>query len=69
MENDLKILQWNVNGLRPRKTELEKFIFERNLDLAYTQETFLSPNSNIRTTGLIQSDRIEQTAEEVESRF
>ena len=39
--NNLRILQWNANGIRPRRTELLHFLSHNQYDLIFIQESHL----------------------------
>ena len=43
--NNLRILQWNANGIRPRLTELIQFLSLNQYDLIFVQELHLSSDS------------------------
>ena len=46
----LNVLQWNMQGLRPKKHQVLQTIIDENLDVVLLQET-LTPASNRRVTG------------------
>ena len=47
----LKILQWNVQGLRPKKHELLQTIFEEHLNVVLLQETLTPADFEWRVAG------------------
>ena len=49
--NNLRILQWNANGIRPRRTELLHFLSHNQYDLIFIQESHLSSDSTFRIPG------------------
>ena len=49
--NNLRILQWNVNEICPRRTELIQFLFHNQYDLIFIQESHLSSDSIFRIPG------------------
>ena len=57
--NNLRILQWNANGIRPRRTELLHFLSHNQYDLIFIQESHLSSDSTFRIPGYktLQKDR------------
>ena len=50
-QNNLRILQWNANGIRPRRTELAHFLSQNQYDLIFVQESHLSFDSTFRIPG------------------
>ena len=50
-QNNLRILQWNANGIRPRRTELLHFLSHNQYDLIFIQESHLSSDSTFRIPG------------------
>ena len=50
-QNNLRILQWNANGIRPRRTELIQFLSQNRYDLIFVQESHLSSDSSFRMPG------------------
>ena len=50
-QNNLRILQWNANGIRPRCTELLHFLSHNQYDLIFIQESHLSSDSTFRIPG------------------
>ena len=60
LKYDMKILQWNCNGIRNKLTELANFIDENNIKIVVLQETKLTANSsppNIDGFTLVRKDR------------
>ena len=49
--NNLRILQWNANGIRPRRTELLHFLSHNQYDLIFIQESHFSSDSTFRIPG------------------
>ena len=49
--NNLQILQWNANGIRPRYTELIQFLSLNQYDLIFVQESHLSSDPTFRIPG------------------
>ena len=49
--SNLRILQWNANGIRPRRTELIQFLSHNQYDLIFIQESHLSSDSTFRIPG------------------
>ena len=49
--NNLRILQWNANGICPRRTELLHFLSHNQYDLIFIQESHLSSDSTFRIPG------------------
>ena len=47
----LKVLQWNVQGLRPKKHQVLQTIFEENLDVVLLQETLTPADFEWRVAG------------------
>ena len=43
---DVKILQWNCNGIKNKLTELHHFVIENNIKIVVLQETKLTANSS-----------------------
>lgn len=54
-----KLVQWNGRSVVSNKGVLEKFIFEKNIQIALLNETQFKPSSIINFTGftMIRSDR------------
>ena len=50
-QNNLRFLQWNANGIRPRRTELLHFLSHNQYDLIFIQESHLSSDSTFRIPG------------------
>ena len=46
-----QILQWNANGIYPRRTELIQFLSHNQYDFFFTQESHLSSDSTFRIPG------------------
>jgi hypothetical protein len=46
-----KILQFNAKGLSLHSAEVKNLIFEKDLEIAIIQETFLKPNTNFKLPG------------------
>ena len=57
--NNFRILQWNANGIRPRRTELLHFLSHNQYDLIFIQESHLSSDSTFRIPGykILQKNR------------
>ena len=49
--NNLRILQWNANGIRPRRTKLIQFLSHNQYDRIFIQESHLSSDSTFRIPG------------------
>ena len=49
--NNLRILQWNANGIRPRRTEFVQSLSYNQYDLIFIQESHLSSDSTFRIPG------------------
>ena len=49
--NNFRILQWNANGIRPRRTELIQFLSHNQYDLIFIQESHLSSDSTFCIPG------------------
>ena len=49
--NNLRILQWKANGIRPRRTELIHFLSQNQYDLIFVQDSHLSSDSTFRIPG------------------
>ena len=49
--NNLRILQWNANGIRPRRTELIQFLSQNQYDLIFVQESHLSSDFTFSIPG------------------
>ena len=49
--NNIRILQWNANGIRPRRTELLHFLSHNQYDLIFIQESHLSSDYTFRIPG------------------
>ena len=49
--NNLRILQWNANGIRPRRTELLHFLSHNQYDLIFIQESHLFSDSTFPISG------------------
>ena len=58
--NNFRILQWNANGIRPRRTELLHFLSHNQYDLIFIQESHLSSDSTFRIPGYktLQKNRL-----------
>ena len=41
---ELRILQWNCNGIRPKATRLREYLELERIDVALIQETHLNPH-------------------------
>ena len=57
---DIKILQWNCNGIKKKLDELIHFIDKHNIKIVALQETLLNPSSedpNIPNFNLVRKDR------------
>ena len=50
-QNNLRILKWNANGIRPRRTELIQFLSHNEYDLIFIRESHLSFDSTFRIPG------------------
>ena len=50
-QNNLRILQWNANGIRPRRTELIQFLFLNQYDFIFVQDSHLSSDSTFHING------------------
>ena len=50
-QNSQRILQWNANGIRPRRTELTQFLSLNQYDLIFVQESHLSSDSTFHIPG------------------
>ena len=50
-QNNLRIIQWNANGIRPRRTEFIQFLSQNQYDLIFIQESHLSSDSTFRIPG------------------
>lgn len=48
---NLHILQWNVNDIIRRKSELLNFLELENIDIALIAETHLTPTNQIKSHG------------------
>lgn len=44
----LVVTTWNADSIRHKKTELENFIKDRNIDIILLQETYLKPQDNFK---------------------
>ena len=57
--NNLRILQWNANGIRPRRTKLIQFLSHNQYDLIFIQELHFSSDSTFRIPGykILQKNR------------
>ena len=55
----LKIMQWNAEGLTPKKEALANFLFENNIDICCVQETHLQKGKSFKIRGYqcIRNDR------------
>ena len=49
--NNLRILQWNANGIRPRRTELIQFVFLNQYNFIFVQDSHLSSDSTFHING------------------
>ena len=49
----LKVLQWNVQGLRPKKHQVLQTIFEENLYIVLLQKTLTPADTQWRVAGYI----------------
>ena len=49
--NNLRILQWNANGIRPRRTELIQFLSLNQYNLILVEESLLSSDSIFHIPG------------------
>jgi exonuclease III len=56
----VKIMQFNINGLKPKLKELRQIIHNQNIDTICLQETFLNTNKPLKIPGysIIRKDRI-----------
>ena len=43
-KRELRILQWNCNGIRPKGERLKEFLSREKIDIAVIQETHLKPH-------------------------
>ena len=48
---NLKILEWNANGIRTKLWEFVNFLFEKNIDVALICETLLMPEISLEIPG------------------
>ena len=44
VERELRILQWNCNGIRPKASRLREYMEQERVDVALIQETHLNPH-------------------------
>ena len=49
--NTLRVMQWNAEGVRRKKTELQNFLKERNIDVCCIQETHLNSSHRFSIRG------------------
>ena len=49
--NNLRILQWNANGIRPHRTQLIHFLSQNQYDLIFVQKLHLSSDSTFHIPG------------------
>ena len=49
--NNLRVLQWNANGIRPHRTKLTHFLSQNQYNLIFVQESHLSSDSTFRIPG------------------
>jgi len=42
--SELRILQWNCNGIRPKAAQFRAFLLKEKIDIALIQETHLNPH-------------------------
>ena len=49
--NNLRILQWNANGICPRRTKLTHFLSQNQYDFIFVQESHLSSDFTFRIPG------------------
>ena len=42
-DKEIKILQWNCNGVRKKRTVLKDFMYKEKIDIAFLQESHLNP--------------------------
>jgi exonuclease III len=58
--SQLKILQWNINGITEKKEELRHTLNSHQIDVALIQETLLKPNKSLYIPGYTQyrNDRV-----------
>ena len=49
--NNLRIVQWNANGIRPRRNKLIQFLSQNQYNLIFVQESHLSSDSTFRIPG------------------
>jgi len=64
MATEIKLLNWNANGLSKNTEELEELIVKRNIDIALINETHLNKTKTITLPGMItyRSDRLSRKA-------
>eukprot|EP00088_Acartia_fossae_P070989 TRINITY_DN9640_c0_g1_i1.p1 TRINITY_DN9640_c0_g1~~TRINITY_DN9640_c0_g1_i1.p1 ORF type:complete len:283 (+),score=46.28 TRINITY_DN9640_c0_g1_i1:36-884(+) len=43
-DKEIKILQWNCNGVRKKRTVLKDFMYKEKIDIAFLQESHLNPH-------------------------
>ena len=43
-ETELRILQWNCNGIRPKAERFREYLDREKVDIAVIQETHLNPH-------------------------
>ena len=57
--HNLKVMQWNAEGVRLKKTELQNFLKEHDIDVCCIQETHLSSahRFSIRGYEIFRQDR------------
>lgn len=49
--NDLRILNWNANGVLPSKTQLQLILLEQKIDVCFISETHLTNKSYVKFKG------------------
>jgi hypothetical protein len=47
----LNVLQWNAEGVRPKKVPLAEKLYEEQIDIACIQETHLRPSHDFKISG------------------
>eukprot|EP00971_Amphidinium_carterae_P000730 14383-Amphidinium_carterae.1 len=57
----LRVLSWNVEAIRSRKSDLEKLVASHHPDIVLIQETHLSPSSMFRLKGYSVAFRLDRT--------
>ena len=47
----MRVMQWNANSVKNKAAQLDKFLFDNNVDIAMIQESFVKHDNEIKIKG------------------